>query len=52
MVYENLLIGVVIALLIAVLYSLRRIYILEYRLIALDLKIERLIEHIATKKKR
>ncbi len=51
MAYDTVLIGVVLALLVAVLYSLRRIYLLEYKLVALDLKIERILEHLVKKRK-
>ena len=40
MVYESVFLGAALALLIAVLYSLRRIYLLEYKIILLDLKME------------
>lgn len=47
---ETIILGVNVALLLAILYSLRRIYVLEYKMIALDLKIEKLLEH--SKKRR
>ena len=37
MVYESVFLGASLALLVAVLYSLRRIYLLEYRITDLDL---------------
>jgi len=52
MVYESVFLGAALALLIAVLYSLRRIYLLEYKIILLDLKMERVLEHLAKSKKR
>jgi len=50
MAYETALIGVELAFLLAIIYSLRRIYLLEYKIISLDLKIEKLLAH--HKKKR
>lgn len=42
---------IVIALLVAILYSLRKIYSLEYGIATLDVKIEKLLEHARKKKK-
>ena len=47
---ETVILGVVLALLLAILYSLRRIYVFEYKIVALDLKMEHILEHV--KKKR
>ncbi|MBS3175534.1 hypothetical protein J4440_06660 [Candidatus Woesearchaeota archaeon] len=47
---ETVILGVVVALILAILYSLRRIYVLEYKIVALDIKIEKLLEHIKKKK--
>ena len=41
----------VLALLIAILYSLRRIYTLEYAIATLDVKMEKILEHLNKKKK-
>ena len=48
---NNIIIGVILALLLAVIYSLRRVYLLEYKIIAVDLKIERILEHVGKKKR-
>jgi hypothetical protein len=37
---------------VGMIYSLRRIFILERRILALDVKITKLIEHKASKRKR
>ena len=50
MVYESVLLGVELALLVAILYSLRRIYILEYKMMDLDVKIEKILSHHKKKK--
>ena len=50
MVFENIILSVVLALLLAILYSLRRIYVLEFKIAALDTKIEKLLEHSKKKK--
>ena len=44
MIFEQVFLGVELALLAAILYSLRKIYTLEYRIINLDVKIERLLK--------
>ena len=41
---------IVLALLVAILYSLRKIYTLEYAIATLDLKMEKLLEHAKKKK--
>ncbi len=52
MTIETITLGVVLALSIAILYSLRRIYLLEYKIVALDLKIEKILEHASKAKKK
>ena len=50
MVYETVLLGVELALMVAILYSLRRIYVLEYKIMDLDVKIEKVLAHHKKKK--
>lgn len=50
MALETTILGINVALLLAILYSLRRVYILEYKIVALDLKIEKLLEHSKKRK--
>ncbi len=42
---------IVLALLVAILYSLRKIYSLEYAIATIDIKMEKILEHIGKKKK-
>ena len=42
--YSTILLGVQLALLLAIVYSLRKIYSLEYRIIDLDVKIEKILK--------
>lgn len=48
---EIVLLYIILGAIIGIVWSLRKIYVLEARLIALDLKTEKLVEHINKKKK-
>lgn len=48
---ETILLYVILGAIIGIVWSLRKIYVLEARLVALDLKTEHLIEKLVKKKK-
>ncbi|MBS3152225.1 hypothetical protein J4230_02335 [Candidatus Woesearchaeota archaeon] len=48
---ETILLYIILGAIIGIVWSLRKIYVLEARLVALDLKTERLVEHLIKKKK-
>ena len=48
---QLVLLYVILGAIIGIVWSLRKIYILEARLVALDLKAERLLEHLSQKKR-
>ncbi len=48
---ETLLLYIILGAIIGIVWSLRKMYILEARLVSLDLKTEQLVEHLVKKKK-
>ncbi len=47
---ETILLYVILGAIAGIVWSLRKIYVLEAKLIALDLKTEKLVEHLSKKK--
>ena len=48
---ETIILYIILGAIIGIVWSLRKIYVLEARLVALDLKTERLVEHLMKKRK-
>lgn len=48
---ETIILYVILGAIIGIVWSLRKIYVLEARLVALDLKTEKLVEQLSKKKK-
>ena len=48
---ETIMLYIILGAIIGIVWSLRKIYVLEARLVALDLKTERLVEHLTKRKK-
>ncbi|MBS3167747.1 hypothetical protein J4216_01340 [Candidatus Woesearchaeota archaeon] len=48
---ETVLLYVILGAVLGIVWSLRKIYVLEARLVALDLKTEKLVENLVKKKK-
>jgi len=48
---ETIVLYVILGAIAGIIWSLRKMYVLEARLVALDLKTEHLIEHLIKKKK-
>ena len=48
---EAVLLYIILGAIIGIVWSLRKIYVLENKIAALDLKIEKVLEHLAKKKK-
>ena len=47
---EALLLYVILGAIIGIVWSLRKMYVLEARLVSLDLKTEKLVEHLSKKR--
>ncbi len=48
---ETIVLYIILGAIIGIVWSLRKMYVLEARLVALDLKTEKLVEHLLKKKK-
>ncbi|MBI2148284.1 hypothetical protein HYU23_01255 [Candidatus Woesearchaeota archaeon] len=48
---ETVMLYIILGAIVGIVWSLRKIYVLEARLVALDLKTERLVEHLIKKRK-
>ena len=49
---ETIMLYIILGAIIGIVWSLRKIYVLEARLVALDLKTERLVEHLTKRKNK
>lgn len=49
---DTIVLYIILGAVIGIIWSLRKIYVLEARLAILDLKTERLVEHLIKKKKK